>query len=140
MLFAFTTAIVFCNCDPRYGFIEAEFQLADESRLPKWFAMPPGYTRTDFSMTITTYSSPSGIVAKMAIRNSKPPKRILNERIGSKRIHPLTEQMGYDKYPLYSIVTVDGIEEAFEQRRPEPILFITDDPKVTSALLKLKGP
>jgi hypothetical protein len=48
------------------------------------------------------------------------------------KMHPITEQQGYDKYPLYSIVSIDGIEEVFEQIRPEPFLHITDDPKLTS--------
>ncbi len=37
-------------------------------------------------------------------------------------------------YPLYEIVTVDGITELIEHRRMEPIFYITDDPVVKRKL------
>ena len=137
----FITVISFCGCDPRYGMIEANFQLAQESRLPKWFSLPSNYSRKDVTMDITTYSTPSGeIVAKMVLRGPGPEHKVLSEKVGSKRMHPLTEQQGYAKYPLCSIITVDRIEEVFEQKRPEPIFYISDDPKYTSVLKQQKTP
>jgi hypothetical protein len=33
-------------------------------------------------------------------------------------------------YPNYDVITVYGITEIMEQRKPEPILYVTDDPAV----------
>ena len=135
------TAISFCGCDPRYGMVDSNFQLAQESRLPKWFQVPSSYSRKDLTMDITIYVTPyEGIIAKMVLRGPGPEHKVLSEKVGPKIMHPLTEQQGYDKYPLYAIITVDGVEEVFEQRRPEAIFYISDDPKYTSALKQQKTP
>jgi hypothetical protein len=49
--------IIFVGCDPRYGFMDSRFQLADDSRLPKWFTVPKGYSRKDLKVTIDLYTS-----------------------------------------------------------------------------------
>lgn len=133
-------AILFCGCDPRFGMKENELRLSPESRLPRWFQAPPDYTRKDLTMTITTYIATSGLQSRMVIRGPAPAYKVLSDKIGPKKIHPLTEQQGYDKYPLYAIITVDGVEEVFEQRRPEAIFYISDDPKYTSVLKQQKAP
>jgi hypothetical protein len=46
------------------------------------------------------------------------------DKVGSKKVHPITEKRGYDKYPIYSVVTIEGVEENFEQRQ-----YISDNPK-----------
>jgi hypothetical protein len=33
-------------------------------------------------------------------------------------------------YPKYDAITANGITEIFEQRKPEDILYVTDDPAV----------
>jgi hypothetical protein len=42
------SAIVGCEYFP-----ESTFELASESRLPKWIALPPGLTRADVSITMS---------------------------------------------------------------------------------------
>jgi hypothetical protein len=37
-------------------------------------------------------------------------------------------------YPSYSVITVNGITEIIEHRKPEPIFYITDDPAVWKEL------
>lgn len=128
------------GCDLRYGTVEANFQLSQGSRLPKWFQIPTNYTRQDLTMTETIYNSFSGqLIVKMVLVGPGPEHKIISEKIGSMRMHPLSTQAGYDKYPLYSIITVDGMSEVFEQRRPEAIEYISDDPKYTSFLKQEKG-
>ena len=39
---------------------ESTFQLANESRLPKWITLPPGLTRADVSITMCYYVKPWG--------------------------------------------------------------------------------
>src|SRR5215475_9136214 len=36
---------------------ESSFELSPASRLPKWFALPPGLSRSDVRLTLTYYSS-----------------------------------------------------------------------------------
>ena len=122
------------GCDPRYGIIESEFTLSPDSRLPKWFTIPDSYTRKDLSMTLTFYTHPFFSKVKMVVQGPAPERKILLKKIGTHRWHPLTEKQGYDKYPTYSIISVAGVEEVFEQRQLEPILYITDDPKLTEAI------
>ena len=128
------SATCLIGCDLRYGIIESEFTLSPESRLPKWFVMPAGYARKDLTMTLTFYTHPIFSKVKMVVRGPAPERKILQKTIGEHRWHPLTVQKGYDKYPSYSIISVDGIEEVFEQKRLEPILYIADDPKLTEAI------
>ena len=78
------------GCHPLYGFIESEFTLAPESRLPRWFTMPAGYTRKDVTMTITLYSNPFGIKAKVVIRGPEPEYAVLMKKSGKYRSHPLS--------------------------------------------------
>ena len=116
--------ITLLGCNPRYGFIESEFSLAADSRLPKWIVIPSGYSREDTSISITFYSSNK---VRFTVRGPAPDHKILIEKIGTFRWHPITKQKGYNVYPLYSIISVDGIEETFEQRKPEPFLYVVDN-------------
>lgn len=130
--------VLLSGCHPLYGFIESEFTLAPESRLPRWFTIPPGYMRKDLTMTITVYTHPLFSKVKIIIRGPAPEYKVLAKEIGTDRWHPLTEQQGYNTYPNYSIISVDEVEEVYEQRRPEPFLHITDDPKLTDVLKQSK--
>jgi len=123
-----------CSCDFRYGFIESEFNLSTESRLPKWVDIPSGYLRKDLTMTITFYTHPFFKKVKMIVRAPAPDHKVIMEIIGNQRYHPLTEEQPRDTYPGYIVISVKGIEEVFEQRERSPVLYITDDPKVTCFL------
>ena len=128
--------LLFIGCDPKCEFIDSKLNLANESRLPKWFPLPPDLSRSDITVTIASYSSWSGMKARVIARGPAPEYQVLFESIGTLRVHPLTEKLGYDKYPLYSIVNIEGIEEILEQRRPEDIVYISDDIKVTEYIQK----
>lgn len=41
-------------------FPESAFELVNESRLPKWFNLPPGLARSDVSVTMKYYVKPWG--------------------------------------------------------------------------------
>lgn len=129
-----TTLIIFSSgCDPRYGFIESQLQLAAESRLPRWFSVPLGYERKDLIVSIDFFTSPSGMKVKLTLYGPLPERKKLDEKAGTSRWHPVTEQKsrgkeGYAIFPNYTIISVDGVEEVFEQKKPENILYVTDDP------------
>jgi hypothetical protein len=124
----------FCSCNPRYGFIESEFRLSPESRLPKWVNMPSGYSRKNLTMAITFYTHPFLNKVKMVVNGPAPNCKVIDEAIGDQRYHPLTEKQPRDVYPRYIVISVNGIVEVFEHKEMSPILYITDDPKLTSGL------
>src|ERR1700722_11657795 len=47
---------------------ESSFQLANESRLPKWITLPPGLTRADVSITMSYFAWPG---AGFVLRDAK---------------------------------------------------------------------
>jgi hypothetical protein len=52
-------------------FPESTFELASESRLPKWITLPPGLTRADVSITMSYYIMPWGSSATFTVRDRK---------------------------------------------------------------------
>lgn len=114
-------------------FPEASFELARESRLPKWFVLPPGLSRTDVTVTMDYYSKASGRTATFILLDEKMQK--IAEADGTlqgEKSHNLKNPTaGFPPgYPSYEIVTVNGVTEVIEHRRMEPFFYITDDPAV----------
>jgi hypothetical protein len=135
--------IIFAFFDPRYGFLESNFRLADRSRLPKWFSIPHGYDRYDFKMTINLYSSvlPFTNNVVVTIYDQSPKNKVVMKKAGKEREHPYTtqqfkEKKSHDMCPTYLIITIDNIEEVFEQKceGEGDILYITDNPKLREGL------
>jgi hypothetical protein len=128
----FIILILLCSCNPRYGFIESDFRLSSESRLPKWVDIPSGYSRQDLTMTITFYTHPFLSKVKMVVYGPGPEHKVINETIGDQWYHPITKKQPGYVYPRYIIISVNGIKEIFEHKERGPILWITDDPKIIS--------
>jgi hypothetical protein len=136
LLFLFVALIVAgsIGCE---RFPEASFELASESRLPKWITLPPGLTRADVSITISYYVMPWGRSATFVLRDTKGQIRTkVNGKmrgLGPNQLkHPPS---GFPPgYPSYEVVTVNGITEIIEHRKQEPMFYITDDPAVWKEL------
>ena len=141
----FLACIIFASCagcDLRYGVIgvfPTTFQLADDSRLPKWFAVPKGCSRSDLKMTIDFYTSPCFFCKNnvTTLYGPHPNNTEIIKKAGKFRLHPLSDRDRYNKYPNtgypnYWIITVDGVYEVFEQRQAGHSLYITDDPNITA--------
>lgn len=116
------------GCHPLYGFVEAEFQLSTESRLPKWIKVPSDYTREDLTVSLIFYTFKK---VKITVSGPAPEHKVLMVKIGTNRWHPITERKFKEQrsgavYPNYSIITVDGTEEIFEQKGLEPMLYLVD--------------
>jgi hypothetical protein len=113
------------------GCAEATFLLAKDSRLPAWVEVPPGLSRQDLSVQMDYYVLPSGREAQFKVRDSR------GQKMGEKRgklsgLEPL--KFGESGYPLYEIITVDGVSEVIEHRAMGPIFFVSDDPAVRKQL------
>ena len=118
-------------------FPESTFELASESRPPKWITLPPGLTRADVSITMSYYVWPWGGSAIFLVRGKEG--KILE------KIHAKVRGLGPDRlknpppgfppgYPSYEVITVKDMTEVIEHRRMEPIFYVTDDPAVRKEL------
>jgi hypothetical protein len=109
------------------GCLESTFNLASESRLPRWITIPPGLTRTDVSVTLSYYTTPIGSDAKFMLKDRKGKK--LAAIKGKMKCQMLSN------YPAYAVVAVNGTTEVIKHRKMEPVFYITDDPAVRRELL-----
>ena len=105
---------------------ESTFQLANESRLPKWITIPSGLDRNDVSISMSYYNSPLGGSAKFTLRDSK--QRVLekvNGRLKCRYPIELTNSLSglAPDYPSYEEITVNGVTEIIEHKRSEPIFL-----------------
>jgi hypothetical protein len=51
-------------------FPESTFQLASESRLPKWITLPPGLTRSDVSITMSYFTWPNPRYTEIVVKGT----------------------------------------------------------------------
>lgn len=126
----------FYGCNPECGLSDETLKLATESRLPRWGNFS-GYQRQDLSMMLNCCSVPWGGRAEVIIYGPAPERKILLEKTVKMRWHPLSDKEKYnkypsDKYPNYSIININGVDEVFERRNFGSSLYITDDPNITA--------
>jgi hypothetical protein len=140
-----TTKFVFIgallvSCFAMIGCIEASFQLASESRLPRWITVPPELTRADVSVRMD-YHTPDGQGRSAVFIAKDKNGRILTKVTGKLRgLYPIflngpLKANHRMQYPIYEVITVNGITEIIEHRKAEPIFYVTDDPDVRKELL-----
>ncbi len=116
------TALAFriAGCE---AFPESSFELAKGSRLPKWFAIPPGLGRVDVSITMNYYTVPWGpnVTFVLQDRTNKVLAKLYGRTVCNRP---------FSGYPSYEMITVGGTTEMIEHKKMEPIFYITDDPAV----------
>ena len=128
---AFLGFILICS-HPYIGLIpDSNFTLSADSRLPKWFSIPPGYTRKDLTVEIYYYAPPPFIRSnfKAILIGPPPEQKVLLKKIGIMHKHP-NYANDRSRYPTYNVAVVDGIKEMIEHRQREPIFYISDDPQL----------
>lgn len=126
------------------GCLESSFELAPESRLPKWLEPPNDVPRSDLRVTMDYYSTFSGgeyvfklinrreshTIKKIKVDISMAPRIQLQPKI---QLQKLPSESA-TSYPSYSAVIVKGVADIIEFRRMEPVFYVTDDPVVWKAL------
>jgi hypothetical protein len=128
------TAMIGCQYFP-----ESTFELASDSRLPKWFSPPSGLTRADVSITMSYYVKPWGRSATFKLQNGKMQMKVYGKVKGSEPLQLKNPPQGFPSgYPSYEVITVNGITDIIEHRRMEPIFYVTDDPAVWNELLGVR--
>lgn len=121
---------------------ESSFEIARESRLPRWFSLPPGLSRSDVTVVMNYYVKSSGRTSTFILLDSKRQKlaEVKGTQKGFEPLQLKTPPSGFPPdYPSYEIVTVNGITEIIEHRQMEPIFYITDDPAVWAELGEKRG-
>lgn len=113
------------------GCLESSFVLAPESRLPKWFEVPSGMTRSELKVTLDYYSTGESVF-KLYKKGSFFALKKVTEIPRSPHLNYLKNPpAGFPKgYPIYKVITVNGITDIIEHRKMEPIFYVTDDPNI----------
>ena|ERR1700722_9323802 len=131
-------------------FPESMFQLAPESRLPRWFTLPEGLSRADVTVTMYCYDGPLGRSSTFWLLD-KNGKTLAKVETVTQDLEPhyfgnakRNAYGGFDKpeegYPAYEIETANGITEVTEFKRMEPVFYISDDSAVLAKLGLGTGP
>jgi hypothetical protein len=118
-------------------FPESTFELASESRLPKWITLPPGLTRADVSITMSYYVKPWGRTSTFILKDTKGQVRtkVSGKVRGGGPSELKQPPHGFPPgYPAYEVITVNGITDIVEHRKMEPIFYVTDDPAIWKEL------
>jgi len=121
------------------GCAEGNFDLAEESRLPKWFKIPEGMTREDVTVTMDTYIVPTEkSVFTLKDKKGNQIAEVKGKRFGG-YLYPKklkNPPPSYPEgYPSYEIIIAGGVIDIIEHRKMEPIFYVTDDPAVWSELV-----
>src|SRR5215510_9756819 len=133
------TFVIGCQCLLLIGcslLPESSFELASESRLPRWFTLPSGRSRSEVRVKMDYYLNSVGSTATFLLSDKKG-WRLAKVNGKVRDLEPLTRKANPDPrgYPRYEVITVGAVTEVIEHRRAEPIFYITDDPDVLSELV-----
>jgi hypothetical protein len=124
-------------CSPTRGCIESSFDLAAESPIPRWFEVPAGAARGDFSVQIDYWIGPRGRTATITLRSADG-QRLDSVQATLAGLEPHTllpkPDIGPIPYPSYEILTAKGITEVVEHRRMEPRFYLVEDLEVKRRL------
>lgn len=119
-------------CVLSIGCAEAEFDLATESRVPRWFVLPEGLSRSTVRVRMGYYTRPQGGIARFTLLSANGEE--IAEVTGSIRdLRPQRRQGQLEGYPTYEVVTANAITEVIEHRGG-PVFYVIDDPAVKAEL------
>lgn len=139
--FGFPTILLFSilSCAPLFGAVEARFTLAPDSRLPKWFSLPPGIERAGISVHLA-YLTPAKDADDAVLEMRDGRGQSLGSVRGRACWHSVMEakknkhgRFDPDSYPHYRYIESQGVIEIIEHRRLEPIFRISDDSALRKA-------
>ena len=119
------------------GCKESSFDMSDDSRLPVWFDVPTGMSRSDVEVTLNYYVRPSGRKAVFILRdrNNRVLGKVTGVQQGMEPINLKQQKEGYPRNrPLYEIVTIEGKTDIIEHRVRGPVFHMADDPSVWKEL------
>lgn len=125
------------------GCAESSFTLSSESRLPKWFDVPQGLSRSELKVTLDYYVYPNERIATFKLYKQKgsiPLKTISGVQKGERPVSLQPTPPGTPKkYPLYEIITFNDFVDIVEHKKRESVFYMTDDPAVWEELGEHSG-
>ena len=122
-------------------FPESSFDLAQESRLPKWFTLPANLTRSQVTVHLDYYILPWGRRADFTFLGPRKEvlARVNGTAVGKEPLTLKIQPPGFPPgYPAYELITVRGVTDLVEHRKMEPTFYIADDPAVRNELLFIR--
>lgn len=125
--------LVFCVA----GCKEASFDLSPESRLPKWIEVESSLSRNDYNLTMDYYLGPRSAEAVFKLYDLNGKKKIqLKGDISRYPLKLKNPPLGYPKnYPMYQVITINGVTDIVEHRKMESNFHMTDDQAVWEELV-----
>lgn len=119
-------------CVLSIGCAEAAFELAAESRVPKWFVLSKDLSRSEVRVRMGYYTRPHGGMARVTLLSANGEE--MAEVSGLVRdLKPQRRQGQLENYPIYEVITANGITEVIEHRGG-PVFYMVDDPAVKADL------
>ena len=115
------------------GCVQAQLFLAAESRLPRWFTLPPGVERSAVTVRLRTYAE---CCLQMRLQTTHGQVLAAVQAETETSVHqyeiggPRTGDNLVDMYPSYRLVSVNGTQEVIEFQRVEPVFYVADDPEI----------
>jgi hypothetical protein len=113
------------------GFLpESSFNLAPDSRLPKWFAVPPRLSRARVTVRMDYYI-PAWGSRGATFKLLGPNADLLAKSSGVVEEHDPKARFSY---PAYEVITINGVTDIVKHLKMEPLFYVTDDPSVWAEL------
>lgn len=131
-------ALLSTSCSPIRACVSTTFDLAADSRLPGWFAIPAGRSRNDLRVTVTYYPPllPSATVLELLDSNGRAIAHANGRMCWHPAMHDKLNEYGGlnpDSYPHWVIVTVNGLTEVLEHRYSSQFRVVDDVTLVAQA-------
>ena len=134
--FVLLVLVLCAACQPVHGCVERRFELARDSRLPRWFTAPPGTDRKDIQVELVYRSSPvSRLHAEFVLLG--PDGRTIDRATGVMCWHPDTQWTANPDgafvpapNPHYVIVSVRDVVEVIEHVGLRGLFTVSDAPAV----------
>ena len=128
ILFTIASILFLSGCE------EARFELATDSRLPKWFELPDGVDRDDVTVQLSYYQVPTEkSIFTLRHKNGKTISEVVAHRKGGYR-SPKKLSSQLKDYPLYEVLIFDGITDIVLHKKMEPLFYLTNDKAIWKEL------
>lgn len=123
---------------------ESTFLLDSNCRIPKWFNLPVGMTRSSVSVKMSTYIGMDGRFSEFTLYNSKNEKisTLTGKQRGLEPISLMNEtdsnsNSNTNSFTSYEVVTADGITDVvkYVYMKNRGVMFcMLDDPSILKEL------
>jgi hypothetical protein len=111
------------------GCLESSFRLSEESRFPIWLEVPDDQSHGNYMVTLDYYTSGKAVFSLIRKSDKELLDRVVARVRDSKPLEvdgtswPMGERA---TYPIYSVVTYEGVSEIIEHMKRGPIFSIAE--------------